>query len=54
MKTRQMMMVDSVYLDKPGMYNNGVSWVHLGVIWCSIASYSLWIDDSNVWRSLAL
>ena len=31
MKTRQMMMVDSVYLDEPRMYYNGVSWVHLGV-----------------------
>ena len=31
MKTRQMMMVDSVYLDEPRMYKNGVSWVHLGL-----------------------
>ena len=30
MKTCQMMMVDSLYLDKPRIYNIGVSW-HLGV-----------------------
>ena len=26
-----MIMVDSLYLDEPRVYNIGVSWVHLGV-----------------------
>ena len=31
LKTLQMMMDDSIYLDEPRMYSNGISWVHVGV-----------------------
>ena len=47
MKTNQVMMVVSTYLDEPRMYNKGVSWVHLGVYF-SILSFRIRYESMSL------